>query len=38
MTLMLAVAVSLIFGAVVLLAAYAWRNEINAFLRSIERY
>lgn len=38
MTLLLAITLPAIIGAVVLGAAYVWRNEVNAFLRNIERY
>ncbi len=38
MTLLLAIALPAIIGAVVIAAAYVWRNEVNAVLRQIERY
>ena len=38
MTLLLAITLPVIISAVVLGAAYVWRNEVNAVLRSIERY
>ena len=38
MTLLLAITLPAIIAAVTLGAAYVWRNEVNAVLRSIERY
>ena len=38
MTLLLAITLPAIISAVVLAAAYVWRNEVNAVLRQIERY
>ena len=38
MTLLLAITLPAIIAGVFLGAAYVWRNEVNAVLRSIERY
>jgi len=34
----LAIAIPIIVAVVVILAAWAWRGEIDGFIRSIERY
>ena len=38
MTVLVALAVPIIFAVVVLAAAYTWRWEIDSVLRQIERY